>query len=294
MADSEASLRGFQSPRARRRERARRGGLESGRRRRELARGRATPHRRDRGEALALAYRVQQINREAFAKRFAQLREREGVLVSERGLETLWLEYCSCMKAYRAQGQDFKSTNAQRARALDLRGRARCTRTIQRAHKQLAQMGLLRRYHVKRGGSRAGQRDCLRICVTSTYVTPPSAAPARALRALAAGASRSSTEEIEPLDSGRENREAAQPPGELRERAPGAPSAGATPPDGGRLGGPAAPAGSEGGELDGDRAAERRERLERAVGASLAAMRRNRRGSGHNPGGGGADGGDDP
>jgi len=187
--ESEASLRGFTSKRERRSTAARRAWRQ---RRREGYRpaGRKIGHQRDQHLGLSLAYRIQQINRVEFDKRFEQLRARQERRVSERGRQTVWVEYLSCMAVYRTKGQDFKTTNSQRAAALAARNRPRCSRTIQRVHKDLAEMGLLRRAHVRRGGSRAGRRDCLRVFMTSSFVTPPSAAGAAALRAAIAPASR--------------------------------------------------------------------------------------------------------
>ncbi|HWY91088.1 MAG TPA: hypothetical protein VNY31_10490 [Solirubrobacteraceae bacterium] len=186
--DSEAALRGYVSPRRLRQHRARQAGLASGRKRRACARGRRVGHGRDRQDGLALAYRIQQVPREEFERRFCKLRARQGIRVSERGLETRWVEYRSCMATYRAKGQDFKTTNGQRAEGLRARGRARCPRTVRRAHADLAGMGLLRRAHVRRGGARVGQRDCLRVRLMPSFVPPPSAAGAGAYRPLTAPA----------------------------------------------------------------------------------------------------------
>jgi hypothetical protein len=165
-----------------RRSRAAKAGWGTRRRRGYVARGRSAPHERYREHALALAYRVQQISRQEFARRFAELRRSQGVLVSERAEETRWLEYVGCLALYRAKGQDFKTTNGQRAQGLCARGRPRCSRTVQRAHKDLAAMGLLGRAHVRRAGAQAGRRDCLRVRLLPSYVTPPSAAGVRGLR----------------------------------------------------------------------------------------------------------------
>jgi hypothetical protein len=185
------------------------------------AKGRRRGHHRDRQEALFTAYRMQQVNLKTFRALDVKRRQDLGIGPSERGTLTLWAEYRSCMGNYRRKGQGFYTTNGQRARALEQDGRPRCNRTVQRAHQQLRAMGLLRRAHVKRGGSRRGERDCLRVNMMS-FVTPPSAAPAKGLRPFTAGASRPLAEKDSADSIGRND----QP----------APPARAAPPEGGRDG----------------------------------------------------------
>lgn len=173
--ESEASLRGYPSPKRLRSQRARKAGLASGRKRRDLA----DPHRRRvRQRELALNFRVKLVDREDFERRDFARRVLVGLNPNERGTETLWQEYCSCARAYKAQGQGFLTTNGQRAEALRKAGRPRCGRTVRRAHAALAQMGLLRRFHDRRGGSRPGNRDRLRVQFAPSFVPPPSAATA--------------------------------------------------------------------------------------------------------------------
>lgn len=218
---SEAAARGFLNRRQRRSIAAKQGWK---RRRREgyFPKGRAHNSGR-RGRELALAYRVQQVNRADFERRWLEDRARKGIQPSARGLQTLWTEYLACMKAYRIKGQDFTTTNARRARALQLAGRPRCTRTVQRAHHTLADMGLLRRHHVKRLGSRVGYRDCVRVCLLNPFVTLPSAAGAGELCSPTAPAShdRVTRQKSEDSDSSVQTN-----PGLLSKRPP---------PDGGRV-----------------------------------------------------------
>lgn len=202
--------------------------------RRKRAKGRKVPHARTRKDALVLAYKVIQVNLKTFRVIEAERRRERGVQPSERGTMTLWAEYQSCMRAYRAQGNFFGTTNAQRARALALRGRPRCERTIRRAHKELHAMGLLTRTHIRRsafrkpGFQRPGRRDYLRVQVQS-FVPLPSAAAASGLKPDDAAASRP----LAVIDTatgqagGRDSCPAAQPPGWL---APPGTAGGPSPP----------------------------------------------------------------
>lgn len=216
--ESEASLRGYTNPKRARSMRARRAGLASGRKRRRLAP--SFESRRARQRELALNFPVRLVDRREFERRDDVRRAALGIGPSERGTETLWQEYLSCVKAYKAQGQGFLTTNGQRAAALRKRGRPRCERTVRRAHASLTEMGLLRRFHDRRGGSRAGNRDRLRVELVPSFVPPP-------LAAGSTSASRSS--------------DPAPPVGRTALSAP---------PDGGRGGPPVKPAeyGSNGGE----------------------------------------------
>jgi hypothetical protein len=210
--ESEAAARGYPPARRLRQQRARAAGLASGRKRREL--GDRAVTRRARQRELALNFRVKLIDRAEFDRLDFARRLRAGIEPNERGTETLWQEYLSCARAYRAQGQGFFTTNGQRAEALRKAGRPRCERTVRRAHAALSEMGLLRRFHDRRGGWRAGRKDRLRIQFAPSYVQPPSAAPtttasqscvgARNGLDCAAGGRRERTARARPPDGGGE------------------------------------------------------------------------------------------
>lgn len=176
---SEASLRRG------RYERARRAGIASGAKRRRMA---DPARRREQQRELALNFRVRIIDRAEFERRDTARRIRAGIAPNERGTETLWQEYLSCVRCFHAQGQGFLTTNGQRAEALRKAGRPRCGRTVRRAHTALTDMGLLRRFHDRRGGSRPGRKDRLRVQFAPSFVPPPSAAPATTAAPSSAGA----------------------------------------------------------------------------------------------------------
>lgn len=162
----------------------RRGGLASGIKRRQLAKGRRVPHARDRQAALALAYTVRQVSRREFERLYAAMCASQGLPNDRRGLNTAYELYSVEIRAYRAQGQDFETTNRQRELALSSRGRPRCRRTVQLTRKRLEAMGLIRYHHIRRGGWRAGQKDTLRVQLLvlersrrGANCTPPSGAP---------------------------------------------------------------------------------------------------------------------
>jgi hypothetical protein len=237
---SEAAARGYTSEKTRahqRSQRARGAGLASGRKRRPLRRRRRQTNQ---SEALALVYRIQQIDREEFARRFGELRERQGIRVSERGLQTRWLEYLSCMGCYRIKGQDFMTSGPRRARALQQRGRERCPRTVTRAHADVAAMGLLRREHVKRCGSRPGRMDCLRIRLLPSFVHLPSAAPTTTAAQSCVGASTA---------IGRSDSSSDCPADRRGGRGP-APSGSDRPPNGGEMGRRPSPANGNGSDKE--------------------------------------------
>jgi hypothetical protein len=172
---SEAAAHGYGGKGARRRAVARKAGLASGRARRRMC---DPQTRRVKQRELALNFRVKVIGRVEFEERDAARRERLGIRPSSRGLETLWVHYRCRVRLYKAKGQGFCTTNGQSAQAITSAGRARCERTMRRADAALCEMGLLRRFHDRRGGSRAGCRDRLRVQFTPSFVPPPSAAAA--------------------------------------------------------------------------------------------------------------------
>lgn len=150
--------------RASRRAIARRAGIASGVKRRQLSRGRR-PQRRDRGEALALSYRIRQATSGEFERLYQRMCERESLPFDRRGLNTAYALYRLDVASYRAQGQDHETTNRQRGIALSSHGRPRCRRTIQLTRKRLEAMGLVRYHHVRRSGAQRtpGQLDSLRV-----------------------------------------------------------------------------------------------------------------------------------
>jgi len=226
VSESEASLRGYTSPKRARSQRARRAGLASGRKRRQLAEPRK---RRVRQRELALKFPVRLIGRPEFERRDFERRLRLGINPNERGTETLWQKYLDNARVYRVKGQGFLTTNGQRAEGMRKAGRPRCERTVQRAHAALAEMGLLRTFHDRRGGARAGNRDRLRVQFAPSFVAPPSAAPTASQSDVAVGASHGRNSDRCAIRS-----HGPAPPGSVR------------PPYGGSGDPPAGPAGTNG------------------------------------------------
>ena len=228
--DSEASLRGYSSPKRLRSQRARKAGLASGRRRRDLA----GPHkRRVRQRELALKFPIRLVDRAEFDRLDFARRLQHGIEPNERGTETLWRQYQADVRTYKVKGQGFLTTNGQRAEALRKGGLTRCERTVQRSHAILAEMGLLRRFHDRRGGARAGNRDRLRVQFAPSYVTPPSAAPTTPSPLACVGASRTPSRADSSSECAADGR---------RDRRPATPAR-IGPPFGGSDRPPAAPAG---------------------------------------------------
>lgn len=165
-----------------RREAARRAGIASGVARRQRSTCRREPRPRNMQEALALRYRIRQVGPEEFERLYRAMCDREKIPFDARGLHTCLELYRQQMTAYRAQGQDWETTNSQMALGLVKRGRGRSRRTVQRHRKRLVAMGLLGYSHVKRSGALRlpGQMDTLRVrCLCPrANVTPPSGARA--------------------------------------------------------------------------------------------------------------------
>lgn len=177
----------------RKRRQCRKAGRASGRVRRQLARGRRTID----GVELELKWDVRQVTRDEFTRLYEAMCAREGVPCDPRGENTAYTLYAVEMAAYRAQGQDFETTNGQRSAALSSRGRPRARRTVQRTRARLAAMGLVRYHHLRRSGPARvpGQLDTLRVhllprrrgwCVAND--TPPSGAERYAPSGLARSA----------------------------------------------------------------------------------------------------------
>lgn len=169
---------------------------------------RKAPHSRSRQRALALAYPVRQLTRTQFDRLYEQTFD----YVNDRGRATTYELYRAHLAAYRARSQNFRTTNAQQARALGNRGRPRCSRTVQRQRARLVEMGLVQYTRVRRQAALPQDRDvCLSVCllipgVARTYVTPPSGAGTAPLRVAVLPASQSSA----PPYGGRD-----RPPDEL-------------------------------------------------------------------------------
>lgn len=172
-----------QTSRQMRRIRARKAGVASGVARRQRSTRKPPARARSRQEALALRYRIRQVSEAEFERLYVAMCERDGLPFDRRGLNSTLALYRAQVTAYRAQGQDYETTNSQAARALEKRGRARCRRTVQRLRKRLVAMGLIVYHHVKRSGSRRipGQMDTLRVrllCPGKANVTLPPGARA--------------------------------------------------------------------------------------------------------------------
>lgn len=155
------------------------GGKASGRKRRQLAKGKRPPRTRDREQALNLAYRRRQ-----FARwQFNILYRRTYPTGYTNGCETLWQHYEGNFKLYRVLGQHFRTTNAQRAAYLANKHRPRCRRTVQRLNRRLGEMGLAKVSWYKDQRATPGHKDCLVVEICSPRiknVTPPSGAGADA------------------------------------------------------------------------------------------------------------------
>ena len=180
---------------------------------------RKVKHKRSRADALADKYRVPRTSKKRFVRLWSAWVEAHGINVSDRGLETAWMIYRSERALYDREGQHFRTTNGQRARALDIRGRARCTRTIQRHHRRLERMGFIRVVHVMKSKALKGDRDCLQVTLLhgKSFVTPPTGALAGGTSSLALASACSPT--LAPATAGDAGRD---PPDQL------------APPDGGR------------------------------------------------------------
>lgn len=174
---SAAAFSGSYSPgglsgKAKRREAARRAGIASGRRRRQLARGHRIPRHQSRGRALALSYGHRQVTRAEFERRYRQTRPNGRA----NGLETAWQHYSAVFRCYRGCGQHYRTTNAQRAAALGARGRERCRRQVQRLNDLLEAMGLAVVSPYRNQGAAPGHKDYLVVEIRtppSLNVTPP-------------------------------------------------------------------------------------------------------------------------
>lgn len=172
---------------ARRRRSARKAGLASGRRRRQLA-------WRRRGQAgqpgLELNYPLRQPGRSDFERRYEALWPRpetpQGAAQWERGRETVWEHLMACWRLVAARGQHCRTVKPQRAQALAKRDRPRCPRTIRRLNIKVEQLGYAVFSHWR---APAGRKDCLVVewrlhrDLCSFDVTPPSGTENPALRA---------------------------------------------------------------------------------------------------------------
>lgn len=158
----------------------RKGGLASGIKRRQMAKGRRAPRARSKEQAIALAYPHRQQRRQRVYELYEQVwpcPERPSAAVSwEKGRATLWEHYAGTFKLYRACGQHARTTNAQRALALEARRKPRCRRQIQRLNRKLDAMGLAVVSHFKDQRDRPGHKDCLVVEIRTpriSHVTPP-------------------------------------------------------------------------------------------------------------------------
>jgi hypothetical protein len=218
MPESEAALRNYPSKERlarHKRERARPGWEASAHKRRQLAQ---PQKRRASQRELALKFPIRIVDREEFERLDFARRLSLGLNPNSRGTETLWQQYRADVRRLRVKGQGFLTTNGECSRALELAGRPRCEETVRRAHKALAEMGLLRRFHDRRGGSRPLNKDRLRVQFTPSFVTLP----------LAAQAASQSYAACAPKDSDCDR-------SAVRDHRPAAPAR-AAPPDGGRAG----------------------------------------------------------
>lgn len=143
----------------RHRQRARAGGRASGRVRRA---NRVTPPRprRTREYKLLQARPVHQVTRKRFNRLYFVMRP-DG---RQRGADAAWRTYAGDFDVYRREGLSAQTTNGQRVQGLASHGHRRCGRTVQRHHRLLEAMGVMRYPHVKRcGGLKKGDMDSLRV-----------------------------------------------------------------------------------------------------------------------------------
>lgn len=209
---------------------ARRGGRASGVKRRQLARGRQTPHARTRAQALSLLHPIRQVTFADFERRYAAFCAQSGIPFDRRGLNTTYELYRVEMAAYRAQGQLFETTNGQRQGALSSRGRPRCRRTVQYTRKRLVAMGLVSYEHMRRGSVTAGRwvpgprKDTLRVELLApgrsrreANCTPPTGAGSRASSVLPAVPANDRNDLLPPPIGGRDD-QPASPAATERER----------------------------------------------------------------------------
>ena len=142
----------------------RQGGLVSGVKRRQLARGRRLS--RDGGLGVPKVYPpVPWLSREETERRFRALGVREGRRFHRGGYETVDAVYRVLKRWHCAKGQGFEITNEDISRALAKVGRRRERRMVQYVRARLVGMGIVRCDPVRRSGALkiAGQMDTVRI-----------------------------------------------------------------------------------------------------------------------------------
>jgi hypothetical protein len=135
-------------------------------------RGRRVGHARDRKRAIARHYRQQQVDRAVFERLWRKDCEAQDVQVSERSLETGWAHYRALCRTFRAKGQGYHTSQAQRAAALANAGRARCDRTMRRHTRRLERLGLIRTEHIRKRLMVAGDRDCIAVFICQVAGVP--------------------------------------------------------------------------------------------------------------------------
>jgi hypothetical protein len=153
---------------SRRRENARyngrKGGKASGRKRRQLAKGK----RRTRDGRLGVPYAykpVPRLSRERFDQKFRGTAELAGRRFNQAGCDTTWAMYGVLRRWYDVHGNAYEITTGNLQAALQKLGRPRSRRTVEYVKCRLVEMGLIRRAHVRRSGPRRvpGRMDTCRI-----------------------------------------------------------------------------------------------------------------------------------
>jgi len=157
----EGYQQGPSTAKAKRRAACRKAARASAIKRKQLARG--GPRRPLRGEALALAYPVQQIGRAKFAALYMATCARLDWPFDRRGLNTAWKLYEVIWRAERVLGHHYETTTGRQRRALEKRGRRRCRRSVQYTARRLEAMGLVNTRPVRRRQNTPGHRDTIRI-----------------------------------------------------------------------------------------------------------------------------------
>lgn len=158
----------------------RKGGIASGRRRRQLAPGCRAPRHRTRDAALALVFPHRQPTRREFAAAYETAFPRperpSAALQWARGRETCWVELVCLWRLYRAAGQSARTTNGQRGLALASQGRPRCRRAIQYTHRRLEALGYVKVHWYRNQRDKPGHKDHLVVEIrtrTISLCTPP-------------------------------------------------------------------------------------------------------------------------
>jgi hypothetical protein len=152
------------SPRARRRENARRAGRLSGRARRKTAWARRGIAPGPGSRRLKLTYDHRQPSRTEFdrdySREFPEPDSHQGAAMWQKGRQTCWELLMDTWRLRCARGQYCDTTKPRRARQLEARGRGRCEKTVQRHMRRLERLGYVRFVWIR---TQVDQLDYLRV-----------------------------------------------------------------------------------------------------------------------------------